>query len=201
MRSTPCLMRHLVGRPPFSDLFGVQGRHLLAGSELPLEERQTVAGCLRQIEFLDHEIAAVERLIAQDALGSPQIRRLMTRARSQPARRRQLPRRDRRHRPLREPAQARLLPRSRSARAPVRLPSPSTHGHISKAGLGACPPRSRRGVLDVVRHPSPLHAFSQRIRARRGHSRRHRRRRAQARLPVLVPAHPRRGLRLRSNPR
>ena len=33
---------------------------------------------IRQIEFLDAEIAAVERLIAQQALSWPEIRRLMT---------------------------------------------------------------------------------------------------------------------------
>jgi transposase len=71
-------MRQLVGRPPFSDLFGVKGRRWLAGLELALEERETVDAAMRQIEFLDSEIAAVERLIAQDALGSAQIRRLMS---------------------------------------------------------------------------------------------------------------------------
>ena len=33
---------------------------------------------MRQIEFLDAEIADVERLIARDALNSPQLKRLMT---------------------------------------------------------------------------------------------------------------------------
>ena len=42
------LMRRLKGRPPASDLFGVKGRHWLAGLELPVEERETVdAGCAR----------------------------------------------------------------------------------------------------------------------------------------------------------
>jgi transposase len=72
------LMRCLVGRAPFSDLFGVKGRRWLAELELPEEERETVDSALRQIEFLDAEIAAVERLIARSALGSPEIRRLMT---------------------------------------------------------------------------------------------------------------------------
>ena len=46
--------------------------------ELPVEERETVDGCLRQIEFLDQEVAATERAIAQAALDSPEVRRLMT---------------------------------------------------------------------------------------------------------------------------
>ena len=46
--------------------------------ELPVEERESVDAGMRQIAFLDTEIAAVERLIAQQALAWPEIRRLMT---------------------------------------------------------------------------------------------------------------------------
>ncbi len=60
------------------DLFGVKGREWLADLELPLEERESVDAGIRQIEFLDREIAAVEKLIAQQALSWPEIRRLMT---------------------------------------------------------------------------------------------------------------------------
>ena len=72
------LQRRLQERPPCSDLFGVKGRAWLAGLQLPLEERESVDAGIRQIEFLDAEIAAVERLIAQQALSWPEIRRLMT---------------------------------------------------------------------------------------------------------------------------
>jgi transposase len=72
------LVRRLVGRPPASDLFGVKGRKWLAELSLPLEESETIEACLRHIEFLDSEIAAVERQIATQALDSPEIRRLMT---------------------------------------------------------------------------------------------------------------------------
>ena len=61
-----------------SDLFGVKGRDWLRGLELPEEEDETVKAGLRHIEFLDSEIEQVERLIAKDALQSPQIKRLMT---------------------------------------------------------------------------------------------------------------------------
>jgi len=37
-----------------------------------------VQGCLRQIAFLDGEIAIIERALARHALGSEEIRRLMT---------------------------------------------------------------------------------------------------------------------------
>src|SRR5271169_2307870 len=61
------LMRRLVGRPPTSDLFGVKGRRWLLELELPLEESETLEACIRHIEFLDSEIAAVERQIAAEA--------------------------------------------------------------------------------------------------------------------------------------
>src|SRR5215218_8267480 len=72
------LQRRLQGKPPCSDLFGVKGRRWLAGLELPVEERESVDAGIRHLEFLDAEIAAVERLIAQQALEWAEIRRLMT---------------------------------------------------------------------------------------------------------------------------
>jgi transposase len=72
------LQRRLQERPPFADLFGVKGRQWLAGLELAVEERESVDAGLRQIAFMDSEIAAVDRLVAQQALAWPEIRRLMT---------------------------------------------------------------------------------------------------------------------------
>lgn len=72
------LQRRLQGKPPCSDLFGLKGRRWLDGLELPVEERESVDAGIRHIDFLDSEIAAVERLIAQQALAWPEIRRLMT---------------------------------------------------------------------------------------------------------------------------
>src|SRR5436309_10100417 len=72
------LQRRLQAKPPCSDLFGVKGRRWLAGLELPLEERESIDAAMRHVEFLDAEIAAVEKLIAQQALSWPEIRRLMT---------------------------------------------------------------------------------------------------------------------------
>ncbi len=72
------LVRRLIKKPAVSDLFGLAGREWLREVELPVEERETVDGCLRQIEFLDQEIAEVEKQVARDALSSPQIKRLMT---------------------------------------------------------------------------------------------------------------------------
>jgi transposase len=73
-----CLQRRLQGKPPCSDLFGVEGRQWLSTLELRLEERESVDAGIRHVEFLDAEVAAVEKLIAQQALSWPEIRRLMT---------------------------------------------------------------------------------------------------------------------------
>jgi transposase len=72
------LVRCLKGRPPASDLFGRKGQAWLGELELPAVERETVDAGLRQIAFLDSEIAEVERLIALQAMQWPQIGRLMT---------------------------------------------------------------------------------------------------------------------------
>ena len=72
------LARRLQPKPGFADLFGVTGRRWLADLELPVEERESVDAGLRQIAFLDAEIAAVDKLIARQALDWPEIRRLMT---------------------------------------------------------------------------------------------------------------------------
>ena len=72
------LMRRLKDRPPAADLFGVKGRGWLAELQLAVCERETVDAGLRQVDFLDAEIAAVDQLIAAEALDWPEIKRLMT---------------------------------------------------------------------------------------------------------------------------
>jgi transposase len=72
------LVRRLIAKPAGSDLFGLAGRRWVREVELPVEQRGTVDGCLRQIDFLDREVAELETALAKDALGSPEIGRLMT---------------------------------------------------------------------------------------------------------------------------
>src|ERR687897_2751066 len=72
------LARSLRGKPPTSDVFGARGREWLEALALPADERETVAGCLRQVDFLDREVGVVERELAKAALASAEIRRLMT---------------------------------------------------------------------------------------------------------------------------
>ena len=72
------LIRNLKGKPPVSDFFGVRGRRWLAAQDLPTDEQETIAACQRQIEFLDGEVAMVERALAEQVLASPEMRRLLT---------------------------------------------------------------------------------------------------------------------------
>jgi len=162
------VIRRLIGRPPATDLFGVRGRKWLSELELPIEERETLESCLRQIAFFDAEIAAVDRLIAQTALASGQARRLMTvpgvnvicaatflatigdigRFRS----------------PRKLVGYLGLDPRVRQSGS-----GPATHGHISRQGSRPARQALVEACWSAVRQPGPLRAFYQRVRARRGH--------------------------------
>jgi len=162
------LMRRLKGRPEVSDLFGKQGRAWLAELELPVEERETLDSGLRQIDFLDGEVALVERAIAHDALNWPDARRLMTvpgvnlivavtflatvgDIHRFPDRRKLV-------------AYLGLDPKVRQSGD-----APAAHGHISKQGSSQARHALVEASWSAVRTPGPLHAFYQRIRARRGH--------------------------------
>ncbi|HEX6023485.1 MAG TPA: IS110 family transposase [Solirubrobacter sp.] len=162
------LQRRLQERPPCSDLFGVKGRAWLGALELPLEERESVDAGMRQVEFLDTEIAVVERLIAQQALSWPEIRRLMTvpgvnlicaatfiAAVGRPERfltSRKLV------------AYLGLDPKVRQSGE-----GPARSGRISKRGSASARWALVEAAWSVVLQPGPLHAFYERTRARRGH--------------------------------
>ena len=162
------LMRRLQGKPPVSDVFGVKGRKWLSELELPVEEAETLQSALRHIEFLDREIAAVERLIARAALGSAHARRLMTvpgvnvicaatflaavgdirRFRSSAA----------------LVGYLGLDPRVRQSGN-----EPAKGGRIPKRGSSSARWVLVEAAWSVVQQPGPLRAFYQRLRARRGH--------------------------------
>jgi hypothetical protein len=69
------LARNLKGKPPMSDIFGRKGRQWLAALELSADELETLEGCLHEVDFLDSEIALIERELAREALSSAEIRR------------------------------------------------------------------------------------------------------------------------------
>ncbi len=72
------LQRNLYVEPKGTDLFGKRGRAWIASLELPRDERQTIAGDLRQFDFLAAELKVVDREIAQISLTREDIKRLMT---------------------------------------------------------------------------------------------------------------------------
>src|SRR5947207_5402740 len=190
------LIRNLKGKPPVSDLFGVRGRRWLAAQDLPADEQETVAACLRQIAFLDVEIGLVERALAKQVLGSAEMRRLLTLPGVNFVTAARAARRGRRHPPLPERPAAGQLPRPRPARQPVRRRAGPARSD-QQAGAGRDTARARRGRLARQPRPGTLARLpaADRRPPRRQH--RHRRGRAQARRDRLAHAHPRRGLRLR----
>jgi transposase len=161
------LARNLKGKPPMSDICGRKGRRWLAALQLPADEAETVACCLREVDFLDSEIALLERELASQALDSDEIRRLMT-----------VPGvslvsaatfvavvgdAHRFSSPKKLVSYLGLDPRVRqSGEAPAR------HGRISKQGS----PEARHMLCEaawvLIRTPGPLRAFYERVRARRG---------------------------------
>ncbi len=70
--------RNLKGRPPFSDPLGRAGRRWLAKLELPPDERESLDGAMRQLEFTERELARADGSIAEVAADWPGVRRLMT---------------------------------------------------------------------------------------------------------------------------
>jgi transposase len=161
------LIRNLKGKPPVSDLFGVRGRRWLAAQVLPADEQETVAGCLRQIEFLDREIALIEHALAEQVLASAEMRRLLT-----------LP-------GVNFVTAAALIaavgnigrfPTARQLVSYLGLDprvrqsgsEPARHGRISKQGPGETRHVLVEAAWHAARAPGPLRAFHQRVAARRG---------------------------------
>lgn len=161
------LIRSLKDRPPVSDLFGVKGRTWLAAQLLAPDEAETVAGCLRQIDLLDAEIATIDVALAQGALDSPDIRRLMT-----------IPGLDM----ITATAVVSAIGDIGRFPTPGHLVSylglnptvrqsgiaPAHMGRISKAGSSVARWALVEAAWTASKSPGPLHAFAGRIAARRG---------------------------------
>jgi len=161
------LSRNLCERPPVTDAFGKAGREWLAGLELPVDERLTLDGCLRQVDFLDAEVAAIDREIAKQALAWPEVLRLMTvpGVNVQTAATFMASVGD----ISRFPSARKLVsylgldPRVRQSGN-----SPARHGRISKAGASEARHMLGEVAWKVTLTPGPLRAFFERVRARRG---------------------------------
>ena len=160
-------MRRLIAKPKVSDLFGLEGRRWLEALELPVGERETLDSALRQIDFLDQEIAEADRVIAVDALDSAEIRRLMsvpgvnviTAATFMAA----IGEIGRFQDPRRLVGYLGLDPQVRQSGS-----EPARHGRISKQGSTSARHALVEAAWSVVLQPGPLRAFYRRLRARRG---------------------------------
>jgi transposase len=139
----------------------------LAAQELPTDEQETVAACLRQIAFLAGEIALVERALAEQVLASAEMRRLLTLPGVNFVTAAAL---------LAAIGDIRRFPTSHQLVSYLGLDprvnqsgtEPARHGRISKQGRG----ETRHVLVEAAWHashvPGPLRAFHQRIAARRG---------------------------------
>ena len=151
---------------PATDLFGKAGRQWLSRAPLSPEERQQVQSALRLLAALEAEIEAVERPLAETALGDPRVRHLMAIPGVGPVTALAI---------VAVIGDVRRFPRSnqlvgyvgldpRARQSSERL---ARTGHISRQDQSHA-----RGLLieaahSAVRTPGPLRAFYERIRSRR----------------------------------
>ena len=161
------LMRCLAPRPPVSDAFGVKGRAWMAALELPVDERETLQACLRQLDFLTGELKHLEGLIAQRVVDDPDVRRLMT-----------VPGLDMVTAStlvavigdIRRFSTARHLVGYLGLHPTVAQSGngPARHGRLAKDGSAAARHALTEAAWAAAKTPGPLHAFAQRVAAKRG---------------------------------
>jgi transposase len=157
----------LKGRSPASDLFGAAGRRWLAAQELPVDEREMLEACLRGIDFLDREVTAIDRTLAELVLASPELRRLLTLPGVNSGTACAL---------LAAIGDIRRFPTARHLVGYLGLdprvrPSgsePARHGRISKQGPGETRHVLVEAAWHAARTSGPLLAFHERVAARHG---------------------------------
>jgi transposase len=152
---------------PFTDLFGGKGRIWLRAQHLPDDEREAVERHVEEYDRLSEALKGVERDIARAALSDPNVTRLMT-----------IPGVDM------VVAVGLMAAIGRIVRfdSPDKLvayiglnPSvhqsgegPAHHGRITKHGRSNARHLLVEAAWQTVRSPGPLHAFYERVRAKRG---------------------------------
>jgi len=161
------LHRNLIERPAVSDLFGAKGRAWLRTVWLVDDEQLTLDGALRQLDFLDGELARLDREIAERVVGDGDVRRLMT-----------IPGVD-----VTTAATLKAVigdigrfPTARQLVGYLGLhptirqsgTGPARHGRTSKEGSAAARHVLVEAAWSAARAPGPLRAFAQRVSSRRG---------------------------------
>jgi transposase len=153
-------------RPPVSDLFGKRGRRFLAELTLPKTEEIILESCLKLIDELDREVAALEGEVYQRAKRIPEVKLLL-----------RVPGLDvisiitilaeigdisRFRSPKKICSYAGLVPRVHS--------SGKTHytGHITKAGRSTLRWILVQAAHRAVKVPGPLRDFYLRLKAKKG---------------------------------
>jgi transposase len=161
------LHRNLKGANPASDPFGKKGRQWIAAQQLPIDERLTVDGGLRQLDFFGDELAEIDRLIARQVLGDEDVRRLMTIPGIDVVTAATL---------VAVIGDVRRFPTSRQLVGYLGLHptirqsgnGPARHGRLSKEGSAAARHVLVEAAWSAANAPGPLRAFAQRTAARRG---------------------------------
>lgn len=159
--------RCLLGRAPVSDLFGAAGRSWLSRQQFPCDERETVEGCLRQLDFLESEIGRSEQKLAAWATETPQAKRLMTIPGVDVITAAAL---------LSAIGDIRRFPTARKLVAYLGLDPTSRQsgegeargGRISKRGNSHARHLLVEAAWSTSRSPGPLYAFAERLRSRKG---------------------------------
>jgi transposase len=161
------LHANLIPPCPFADLFGGKGRPWLRAQHLPDDEREAVDRHVEEYDRLSEALKGVERDIARAALADANVTRLMT-----------IPgvdmvvavglmaaigRVDRFDGPDKLVAYIGLNPSVHQSGD-----GPAHHGRITKRGRSDARHLLVEAAWQTVRSPGPLHAFYERVRAKRG---------------------------------
>ena len=162
------LHAHLIPRCPHADLFSRVGRQWLQRQPLPSDEVLAIERHVREFDRLGEDLELLDREIAQDALGDPAVKRLMTItgvnltvavglvAAIGDIRRFSSPQK--------LVSYVGLNPRVRQSGLGL-----AQHGRISKVGRSHARAMLVEAAWAAAKSPGPLHAFFVRIRAKRGH--------------------------------
>jgi transposase len=160
------LARNLV-ELPVSDLFGRRGRRLLDELKLVEHEREQVASALRLHDVLDRELEQAERPLSEQALASPEVRRLMTIPGVGPVTALSL---------VAVVGDVSRFPSARHLVGYLGLDPrvrqsgdrPARTGRISRQGNSHARGMLIEAAHSAIRTPGPLRAFHARVKARRG---------------------------------